>query len=78
MPYSPFNAFYLFNSYVLLFDHEITVPHIGLIIGTRAMLGAGIVPSFSEKLTGEKASDRLTVRRHRRVNDDPTCVVIVE
>jgi hypothetical protein len=42
------------------------------------MLGAGIVPSFSEKLTGEKASDRLTARRHRRVNDDPTCVVIVE
>jgi hypothetical protein len=31
--------------------HEVTVPQIGLIAGTRAMLGAGIALLLSEKLT---------------------------
>jgi len=54
MPYSPFNTFYLLNSFFLPLDHEITAPQIGLIAGTRTMLGAGIGMSFSEKLTGEQ------------------------
>ena len=32
-------------------QHEVTVPQIGLIAGTRAMLGAGIALLLSEKLT---------------------------
>jgi EamA domain-containing membrane protein RarD len=35
-------------------QHEVTVPQIGLIAGTRAMLGAGIALLFSEKLTAEQ------------------------
>jgi hypothetical protein len=36
-------------------QHEVTVPQIGLIAGTRAMLGAGIALLLSEKLTcGQK------------------------
>ena len=35
-------------------QHEVTVPQIGLIAGTRAMLGAGIALLLSEKLTGEQ------------------------
>src|ERR1700758_1317003 len=34
--------------------HEVTVPQIGLIAGTRAMLGAGIALLLSEKLTTEQ------------------------
>ena len=34
--------------------HEVTIPQIGLIAGTRAMLGAGIALLISEKLTGEQ------------------------
>ena len=34
--------------------HEVTVPQIGLIAGTRAMLGAGIALLLSEKLTVER------------------------
>ena len=34
--------------------HEVTVPQIGLIAGTRAMLGAGIALLVAEKLTGEQ------------------------
>ena len=34
--------------------HEVTVPQIGLIGGTRAMLGAGIALLLSEKLTTEQ------------------------
>jgi hypothetical protein len=33
-------------------QHEVAVPQIGLIAGTRAMLGAGIALLLSEKLTG--------------------------
>jgi len=36
-------------------QHEVTVPQIGLIAGTRAMLGAGIALLFSEKLSGERS-----------------------
>ena len=32
-------------------QHEVTVPQIGLIAGTRAMLGAGIALLLSEKLS---------------------------
>ena len=35
-------------------EHEVTVPQIGLIAGTRAMLGAGIALLLSEKLRGEQ------------------------
>jgi hypothetical protein len=35
-------------------QHEVTVPQIGLIAGTRAMLGAGIALLLSEKLSGEQ------------------------
>ena len=35
-------------------QHEVTVPQIGLIAGTRAMLGAGIALVLSEKLTAEQ------------------------
>ena len=34
--------------------HEVTIPQIGLLAGTRAMLGAGIALLLSEKLTGEQ------------------------
>jgi hypothetical protein len=33
---------------------EVTVPQIGLLAATRAMLGAGIALLLSEKLTGEQ------------------------
>ena len=42
-------------------QHEVTVPQIGLIAGTRAMLGAGIVLLLSEKLSesrGEQSAGR--------------------
>ena len=35
-------------------QHEVTVPQIGLIAGTRAMLGAGIALLLSEKLSCEQ------------------------
>ena len=35
-------------------QHEVTVPQIGLIAGTRAMLGAGIALLLSEKLGDEQ------------------------
>ena len=35
-------------------QHEVTVPQIGLIAGTRAMLGAGIALLLSEKLSTEQ------------------------
>ena len=35
-------------------QHEVTVPQIGLIAGTRAMLGAGSALLLSEKLSGEQ------------------------
>ena len=35
-------------------QHEVTVPQIGLIAGTRALLGAGIALLVSEKLTDEQ------------------------
>jgi hypothetical protein len=35
-------------------QHEVTAPQIGLIAGTRAMLGAGIALLLSEKLTAEQ------------------------
>ena len=35
-------------------QHEVTVPQIGLIAGTRAMLGAGIALLLCEKLTAEQ------------------------
>ena len=35
-------------------QHEVTVPQIGLIAGTRAMLGAGMALLLSEKLTAEQ------------------------
>ncbi len=34
--------------------HEVTIPQIGLMAGTRAMLGAGIALLLSEKLTSEQ------------------------
>jgi EamA domain-containing membrane protein RarD len=34
--------------------HEVTIPQIGLMVGTRAMLRAGIALLLSEKLTGEQ------------------------
>ena len=34
--------------------HEVTVPQIGLIAGTRVMLGAGIALLLAEKLTAEQ------------------------
>jgi EamA domain-containing membrane protein RarD len=34
--------------------HEVTIPQIGLMVGTRAMLGAGIALLLSEKLTNEQ------------------------
>ena len=34
--------------------HEVTIPQIGLIAGTRAMLGAGIALLLSERLSGEQ------------------------
>ena len=36
-------------------QHEVTVPQIGLIAGTRAMLGAGVALLLSEKLSGEQS-----------------------
>ena len=39
-------------------QHEVTVPQIGLIAGTRAMLGAGIALLLSEKLSGERSAGR--------------------
>ena len=59
-------------------QHEVTVPQIGLIAGTRAMLGAGIALLLSEKLSTKEASDRLDAGRRRRVNNDPTRAAIVE
>ena len=35
-------------------QHEVTIPQIGLIAGTRAMLGAGIALLLSEKLSDEQ------------------------
>ncbi|HEU0274205.1 MAG TPA: hypothetical protein VFQ83_06735 [Candidatus Udaeobacter sp.] len=35
-------------------QHEVTVPQIGLIASTRAMLGAGIALLLSEKLSNEQ------------------------
>ena len=35
-------------------QHEVTVPQIGLIAGTRAMLGAGIALLLSDRLTAEQ------------------------
>ncbi len=35
-------------------QYEVTVPQIGLIAGTRAMLGASIVLSLSKKLSCEQ------------------------
>ena len=35
-------------------QHEVTIPQIGLIAGTRAMLGAGIALLLSEKLNDEQ------------------------
>ena len=34
--------------------HEVTIPQIGLMVGKRAMLGAGIALLLSEKLTSEQ------------------------
>jgi hypothetical protein len=34
--------------------HEVTIPQIGLMVGTRAMFGAGIALLLSEKLTDEQ------------------------
>jgi hypothetical protein len=34
--------------------HEVTISQIGLVAGTRAMLGAGIALLLSEKLTDEQ------------------------
>ena len=34
--------------------HEVMIPQIGLMVGTRAMLGAGIALLLSERLTGEQ------------------------
>jgi EamA domain-containing membrane protein RarD len=34
--------------------HEVTIPLIGLVAGTRAMLGAGIALLLSERLTDEQ------------------------
>ncbi len=34
--------------------HEVTIPQIGLIAGTRAMLGAGIALLLSEKLAPDQ------------------------
>jgi hypothetical protein len=34
--------------------HEVTIPQIGLVASTRAMLGAGIALLLSEKLTDEQ------------------------
>ena len=34
--------------------HEVTIPQIGLMAGTRAMLGAGVALLVSEKLTSEQ------------------------
>jgi hypothetical protein len=34
--------------------HEVTIPQLGVIAGTRAMLGAGIALLLSESLTGEQ------------------------
>ena len=60
-------------------QHEVTVPQIGLIAGTRAMLGAGIALLLSEKLSGEqRRSHRLDASRGRRVNDDPLVAAIVQ
>ena len=35
-------------------QHEVTVPQIGLMAGTRAMVGAGIALLLSEKLSDEQ------------------------
>jgi hypothetical protein len=60
-------------------QHEVTVPQIGLIAGTRAMLGAGIALLLSEKLTAEQRRvDRLDLGCRRCVNDDPTRAAIVQ
>ena len=60
-------------------QHEVTVPQIGLIAGTRAMLGAGIALLLSEKLSGEqRRAIGWDAGRRRRVNDDTTCAAIVE
>lgn len=34
--------------------HEVTIPQIGLIAGTRAILGAGVALLLSEKLSDEQ------------------------
>ena len=39
-------------------QHEVTIPQIGLIAGTRAMLGAGIALLLSEKLSCEQRTSR--------------------
>ena len=60
-------------------QHEVTVPQIGLIAGTRAMLGAGIALLLSEKLSCEqRLANRVDASRRRRVNNDSTCGAIVE
>ena|SRR5436190_19990685 len=59
-------------------QHEVTVPQIGLIPGTRAMLGAGIALLLSEKLTDEqRRANRLDAGRGRCVNDDSTCAQLL-
>ncbi len=35
-------------------QHEVTVPEIGLIAGTRALLGAGVALLVCEKLTAQQ------------------------
>jgi len=35
-------------------EHEMTVPQIGLIASTRAMLGAGVALLLADKLTAEQ------------------------
>ena len=60
-------------------QHEVTVPQIGLIAGTRAMLGAGIALLLSEKLSNEqRRAIGWTLVRSWRVNNDPTYAAIVE
>ncbi len=39
---------------IIMKTHEVTIPQIGLIAGTRAMLGAGIALLLSERLSGEQ------------------------
>ena len=60
-------------------QHEVTVPQIGLIAGTRAMLGASIVLSLSEKLSCEqRRAIGVDASRRRRGNNDSTCAAIAK